>query len=681
MTSRIRDVGASERSYDGFDDDISEHDPTGEYPPLDMPPQDLAVSRDRDLAVARDVGDVVADRYVLRKHLGRGRYGDTYEALDRNSADPRLEAERGVVLHLLSARLSRDPRALSKLEACYHEPHLWVHPNIAKLIGYGSDGREHFAVTELLDGVSLRSVLEDAPGEPLPDDETYAVVRAVGDALGYGHAKGAVHGGIRPDQVFISADYTVKVLDYLPVTAPHTVPYFVEDGESGALAAPDERDDVYGLASLAFELLTGRHPYNGNSPLEAWNARLMLTPIPRIGEQRWLALARALALRRDSRTPTVAKFLADFQIKGTERLRSGKPVLAPEAPSPRRALASDVSIVGDYSSAHPLKRPASLPETVSIAPMAASPAMRQRAGAPDFGVFPEVTVRRALPRPARRRGWRFTTLAVLVVAGIGAAYLSSELVRQRTAQWVSSAHALVASIRSPSRDLPVRNEELPARPAPDAVVPSPAVAEAEEREAAGVIGRDDELEVENVVAPRIVTVSPDRLGQGLGLPPRDEVAALGAEAGDPAGTSRAARGAAAGAGTQLPPLPEPASAGKPEPEVFEFIASLATVSEGQGVVGLTVRRRGGTLGESTIAWWTTAATARPDDDYANLGARIEVFAAGADTHRLFVPIVNDSVAEPTETFYVHVRAGEETGNAAAATGLRQRVEVSIIDDD
>ena len=371
--------------------ELTEPDATGEFPVLPMTPPDPEG--------VRVVGDVVSNRYVLRKHLGRGRYGEVYEAVDRSFSDPQLGREHAVALHLLSEPVSLQAHVLEKLEACYREPQLWSHPNIVEVGGFGCDRGQFFVVMDLLFGVSLRSVLDDAPGELLSDEETFAVIRGVGDALKYGHAKGAVHGGIRPEKVFITANHAVKVLDYLPTTVPRMAPFFVEDAVT--LAAPEERDDVYGLACLAYELLTGTHPYNSNTPLEAWNARLTPVPIARIGERRWGALARALARRGDRRTANVATFLADFQIKGYEKLRpAGDPVSVREPTSPTpHARRLDDDTRGD--------------------------------------------------RQEPRRGhWRFTAVLALVAAVVGATFWFFEPVQRRAEQWL--AH-----------DLPRASGELP----------------------------------------------------------------------------------------------------------------------------------------------------------------------------------------------------------------------------
>ena len=74
----------------------------------------------------------------------------------------------------------------------------WSHPNLVKLLDFGRDGAKLFLSTELLEGASLRVVLDDNAPEPLAYHEVLGVLRAVGDALNYAHVKGIVHGDVRP---------------------------------------------------------------------------------------------------------------------------------------------------------------------------------------------------------------------------------------------------------------------------------------------------------------------------------------------------------------------------------------------------------------------------------------------------------------------------------------------------
>lgn len=290
----------------------------------------------------RPIGSVVASRYTLTARLGDGRLGEGYEAVDRALSDRDLGIEHRVALYLLHRHVAQQTRFLRKLEASYQQPHLWAHANVVKVHGFGCDRGQYFLVTELLEGVTLRALLDDMKGTLPTAAETFAVLRGVGDALEYAHAKGAVHGDLRPETIVVTADWAIKVPDLFPACSLRTTPFFLEDVASGALAAPDQRDDVYGLACVAYELLSGSHPFSGRSPREALHAGLVPAPHPRIAAPQLDALRRALALRREQRTASVAVFLHDLGVTGCETLELLKETRQSAAPS-------DVPIIGDQT--------------------------------------------------------------------------------------------------------------------------------------------------------------------------------------------------------------------------------------------------------------------------------------------------------------------------------------------
>ncbi len=128
-----------------------------------------------------------------------------------------------------------------------------------------------------------------------------------------------------------------------------------------------------------------------------------------------------------------------------------------------------------------------------------------------------------------------------------------------------------------------------------------------------------------------------------------------------------------------PPLAEPVvPAEPPAPETFELARTVVPVSEREAGARVTIRRRGGALGESSIAWWTSDGSATAGNDYADLGRMTERFAAGEESRTIYVPIVGDSTTESPESFFVNLGASGEAAETSEPAG---RAEVIVADDD
>jgi hypothetical protein len=116
----------------------------------------------------------------------------------------------------------------------------------------------------------------------------------------------------------------------------------------------------------------------------------------------------------------------------------------------------------------------------------------------------------------------------------------------------------------------------------------------------------------------------------------------------------------------------------PAPETFELATTVVSVSEREAGARVTIRRRGGDLGESSIVWWTSDGSATAGDDYADLGRMTERFAAGEGARTIYVPIVGDSTTESPESFFVNLGQSGEAGESLEPAG---RAEVTVVDDD
>jgi len=395
--------------------------------------------------------------------------------------------------------------------------------------------------------------------------------------------------------------------------------------------APDKRDDVFGLASLAYEMLAGRHPFNGNTAQEAYRSGLEAERIPDLGEREWRALANALAVHRDDRTPNVQQFLDEFGVGSAQKLKSV--VATASAPAPA------------YSPAPAYAMPPPTYTAADPPPALSRPVVAERMGRDE----PE------------RRGIGGKLFALLLVIGLGAAaWYYQEPLQVFTTDLMAEVQARIEAERTPSAPAPspasVANANAPLASAPAVTDPEPAMvlapgasvpAHANSAVAAGdepvsapieepVAARADEPVAR---APMPATVSPS-----------------------PAVVEQAPVAAAS-----APPV----AAG---PVSFAFQQELVTVREGDVAARVTIRRSGSLSGTASVSWWTAEGTARADVDYADLGARIERFAPGEASRTIYVPLTNDAVRESPKSFRVLLGRGEGADIAA-------ELRVDIVDDD
>jgi len=605
------------------------------------------------------VGNVVAGRFVLQQRLGRGRYGPIYKALDRSLSEALIGVEHHVALHELHPRIATQPILLERLENLPFHPHAWSHPNLVKLLEFGRDGAKYFLSEEFLEGASVRVVLDDSPWEPLTYDEVLAVLRAVGDALNYAHAKGIVHGDLRPQNVFVTEHYNIKLLDLLPGNEPRPTPFFPEDASNDR--HPHPSDDVYGLACLAYELLARRHPYNGNSPLEALTAGLAPQPVPGLPLPQWQALSRGLALRRERRTAGVPELLAGLGITGTEMLRRGKDARPKTVEAPPPAVAS-----------RPEPQPDAWPE-VTVPPMDE----RLRSAAAAVAAPPAATVARA----RRVEEPLFTKLAF--DAEVAAATRPRATRRSRPVRMVLGIAVLAALAFVAYRD----HARLVVRAA-DLIETSVAFATEEiaqwqarsasptrsDTSAVAAAGGAQSSPAAPTAAPQAST--PALPAESTNAAPPQSTAAGGAEPAIAVATVPPTTDeAVAVRPAELPAPPAVAATPPSAPPQFAFAQRTLTVSEGAASARIEIRRTGSLAEETSVVWWTADRTAVADEDYAVLGARIASFAAGEASKVVYVPLVADSVAERQESFIVNLRADRAGAGAAA------QLEVVVVDDD
>lgn len=268
---------------------------------------------------------VLRDRYELISIIGRGSRGVVYRALDRHRAHL-PEPARRVAVKLFKQDYRGRADLLADLEQQFHQAQSLAHPNIVSVFDLDRDGDTYFLVMELLEGELLSEVMHRLEGQPMSKSKAFAVITHVGAALLDAHRRNVVHGDLKPRNVMITTGGEVKVLDFGFVRRQplerHAVEALQDDLVMAAAApayasmerafgeAPHPSDDVYSLACMAYELLSGQHPYGGRSGTFARSHTRDPKRISGLTHRQWHSLQRALRPAR-----------ADRKIELTELLR------------------------------------------------------------------------------------------------------------------------------------------------------------------------------------------------------------------------------------------------------------------------------------------------------------------------------------------------------------------------
>lgn len=296
--------------------------------------------------------DVLRDRYELTSILGRGSTGTVYKAVDRHRAH--LDAgQRCVAVKVLKLNYLDRPDELAQLEREFHEAQSLSHPNVVSVFDLDRDGNVYFIVMELLEGELLADILKRLDGQPMARHYALGIISSVGAALAHAHRRNVVHADLKPRNIMITTMGEVRVLDFgfardRPLDL-HTASGLHEGPTPAPAYASVERvngsdphpsDDVYSLACIAYELLSGRHPFGGRSaPLARAHGRAPQRIVGLAGKQQQ-ALQRALLWTRGERRIDVVELLAGVGCgEAPSRLGSPSELAVPDSSLPhwRRA--------------------------------------------------------------------------------------------------------------------------------------------------------------------------------------------------------------------------------------------------------------------------------------------------------------------------------------------------------
>jgi len=272
------------------------------------------------------VGGVIRDRYVLEERLGIGSKGTVFKALDRYRSDL-PEEDRYVAIKVLHPNAHDRGDLLADLRREFHCAQTLSHESIVNVYEMDRDGDVDFFTMELLEGELLSSVIARLHPATMSRPQAWAIIRDIGAGLAHAHSRNVVHADLKPHNVMITHSGEVRILDF-----HNSVGRYVEDVgyRKPALSSvtpsyaccellagrpPDPRDDVYALACLSYELLSGTHPFQRRPATEARDLGIVPKRPQGLTRQQWQTLAMGLSWHRAGRSISVRAWLNKMHIE------------------------------------------------------------------------------------------------------------------------------------------------------------------------------------------------------------------------------------------------------------------------------------------------------------------------------------------------------------------------------
>ncbi|MCR5450976.1 MAG: Stk1 family PASTA domain-containing Ser/Thr kinase [Solobacterium sp.] len=213
--------------------------------------------------------NMIANRYEVFKHIGQGGMADVFLAVD-------TILNRQVAIKILRSELSTDAVSVLRFEREAQAATALTHPNIVDIYDVGDYKGHHYIVMEYVEGKTLKQVIQ-ARGALLKE-EAVDIMKQLVSAIAEAHKRGIIHRDIKPQNVIVKADGTIKVLDFGIALAKGSMQLTQANNVMGSVhyLAPElargesasVQSDIYALGIVLFEALTGDVPFKADSAVQ-----------------------------------------------------------------------------------------------------------------------------------------------------------------------------------------------------------------------------------------------------------------------------------------------------------------------------------------------------------------------------------------------------------------------------
>lgn len=227
------------------------------------------------------IGKILGGRYEIREKIGSGGMADVYKAYC-------IKLNRFVALKVLKDRYNVDREFVSRFELESQAAASLSHNNIVSVYDVGYEDGIHYIVMELLDGITLKDYISIHGMLPWKQALDFSI--QICDAMDHAHKKGIVHRDIKPQNIMVTADNVLKVMDFGIArtankdvttdgnTAIGSVHYISPEQARGGYV--DASSDIYSMGVVMYEMLTGRVPFDGDSHVSIALMHMREEPVP-----------------------------------------------------------------------------------------------------------------------------------------------------------------------------------------------------------------------------------------------------------------------------------------------------------------------------------------------------------------------------------------------------------------
>lgn len=313
------------------EDTVVSQRPLSPGAPLE-PPQNVASDGMEKILQGQEL---LKNRFLLEKVLGAGGMGMVYKAKDLLKVEAQ-DKDPYVAIKVLNDEFKTHPEAFISLQRESRKTQKIAHPNIVNVHDFDKDGDNVFMTMEFLDGKPLDKFISQYRSTGLPEEDAWNILQGICAALKYAHGEKIIHSDFKPGNIFVTNKGVAKVFDFGIARAVAKAEKFEESaddktvfdaGNLGALTPayaslemlegepPDVRDDIYALGCIAYEMFTGKHPFNRTHANEAMRQKLKPQRITTITKRQWKVIEKSLAFKREDRIATVDEFWSQITSK------------------------------------------------------------------------------------------------------------------------------------------------------------------------------------------------------------------------------------------------------------------------------------------------------------------------------------------------------------------------------